>query len=53
MIDDDVLHARVPFVARSQQCFALKAGIDGFLDMARRTFCDTSEGGINNTLCYH
>lgn len=48
MIDDDVLHARVPFVARSQQCFALKAGIDGFLDMARRTFCDTSEGGINN-----
>ncbi|CDY59530.1 BnaCnng35120D [Brassica napus] len=43
VIDDDVLHARVPFVARSQQCFALKAGIDGFLDMARRTFCDTSE----------
>ncbi|KAG2315287.1 hypothetical protein Bca52824_018409 [Brassica carinata] len=43
VIDDDVLHARVPFVARSQQCFALKAGIDGLLDMARRTFCDTSE----------
>ncbi|KAL1194582.1 DNA mismatch repair protein MSH4 [Cardamine amara subsp. amara] len=43
VIDDDVLHARVPFVARTQQCFALKAGIDGFLDIARRTFCDTSE----------
>ncbi|XP_010538470.1 PREDICTED: DNA mismatch repair protein MSH4 [Tarenaya hassleriana] len=43
VIDDDVLHARVPFVARTQQCFALKAGIDGLLDIARRTFCDTSE----------
>lgn len=42
-IDEDVLHARVPFVARTQQCFAVKAGIDGMLDIARRTFCDTSE----------
>ncbi|KAG9145174.1 hypothetical protein Leryth_008959 [Lithospermum erythrorhizon] len=42
-IEEDVLHARVPFVARTQQCFALKAGIDGYLDMARRSFCDTSE----------
>ena len=44
MIDEDVLHARVPFVARTQQCFAVKAGIDGLLDIARRSFCDTSEG---------
>lgn len=44
MIDEDVLHARVPFVARTQQCFAVKAGIDGLLDNARRSFCDTSEG---------
>ncbi|KAI9401692.1 hypothetical protein POPTR_001G156200v4 [Populus trichocarpa] len=43
VIDEDVLHARVPFVARTQQCFAVKAGIDGLLDIARRTFCDTSE----------
>ena len=42
--DEDVLHARVPFVARTQQCFAVKAGIDGLLDIARRSFCDTSEG---------
>ena len=42
--DEDVLHARVPFVARTQQCFAVKAGIDGLLDIARRLFCDTSEG---------
>lgn len=44
VIDEDVLHARVPFVARTQQCFAVKAGIDGLLDVARRSFCDTSEG---------
>ncbi|GMN31146.1 hypothetical protein TIFTF001_003124 [Ficus carica] len=43
MIDEDVLHSRVPFVARTQQCFAVKAGIDGLLDNARRSFCDTSE----------
>ncbi|KAL6005051.1 hypothetical protein ACLOJK_005612 [Asimina triloba] len=43
VIDEDVLHARVPFVARTQQCFAVRAGIDGLLDVARRSFCDTSE----------
>ncbi|XP_030513330.1 DNA mismatch repair protein MSH4 isoform X5 [Rhodamnia argentea] len=43
VIDEDVLHARVPFVARTQQCFAVKTGIDGLLDIARRSFCDTSE----------
>ncbi|CAH9134129.1 unnamed protein product [Cuscuta epithymum] len=43
VIDEDVLHTRVPFVARTQQCFAVKAGVDGLLDMARRSFCETSE----------
>ncbi|KAL9242779.1 hypothetical protein vseg_016745 [Gypsophila vaccaria] len=43
VIDEDVAHARVPFIARTQQCFAVKAGIDGLLDVSRRTFCDTSE----------
>ncbi|XP_058085647.1 DNA mismatch repair protein MSH4 isoform X5 [Magnolia sinica] len=43
VIDEDVLHSRVPFVARTQQCFAVKAGVDGLLDVARRSFCDTSE----------
>ncbi|PHT95983.1 DNA mismatch repair protein MSH4 [Capsicum annuum] len=43
VMDEDVLHTRVPFVARTQQCFAVKAGADGLLDMARRSFCDTSE----------
>ncbi|KAI8529854.1 hypothetical protein RHMOL_Rhmol11G0006600 [Rhododendron molle] len=43
VIDEDVLHARLPFVAQTQQCFAVKAGIDGLLDIARRSFYDTSE----------
>lgn len=43
VIDEDVVHARAPFVACTQQCFAIKAGIDGLLDVARRSFCDTSE----------
>lgn len=52
VIDEDVLHRRVPFVARTQQCFAVKAGADGLLDMARRSFCDTSEGK-GFTLAFH
>jgi hypothetical protein len=44
VIDEDVVHSRTPFVACTQQCFAVKAGIDGLLDVARRSFCDTSEG---------
>ncbi|CAI8589131.1 unnamed protein product [Vicia faba] len=43
VIDEDVLHARVPFVACTQQCFAVKAEIDGLLDISRRSFCETSE----------
>ncbi|GAB4835004.1 MutS protein msh4 [Ancistrocladus abbreviatus] len=43
VIDEDIVHARAPFVARTQQCFAVKAGIDGLLDIARSAFCDTSE----------
>ncbi|ONM23667.1 DNA mismatch repair protein MSH4 [Zea mays] len=43
VIDEDVVHSRAPFVACTQQCFAVKAGIDGLLDVARRSFCDTSE----------
>jgi len=46
VIDEDVVHARAPFVACTQQCFAIKAGIDGLLDVARRSFCDTSEGAF-------
>ncbi|KAK4557813.1 hypothetical protein RGQ29_007542 [Quercus rubra] len=48
VIDEDVLHARVPFVCPPTAVFAVKAGIDGILDIARRSFCDTSEGKV----CY-
>lgn len=44
IIDEDVLHSRQAFVARTQQCFAVKAGVDGFLDVARKSFCETTEG---------
>uniref|UniRef100_A0A0E0LKR5 DNA mismatch repair proteins mutS family domain-containing protein n=1 Tax=Oryza punctata TaxID=4537 RepID=A0A0E0LKR5_ORYPU len=47
VIDEDVVHSRAPFVACTQQCFAIKAGIDGLLDVARRSFCDTSEAVHN------
>jgi len=59
IIDEDVVHSRAPFVACTQQCFAIKAGIDGLLDVARRSFCDTSEGGtcyvhpFSNLYCSH
>ncbi|CAA7403609.1 unnamed protein product [Spirodela intermedia] len=47
IIDEDVLHTRAPFIASTQQCFAVKSGIDGLLDVSRRTFCDTSEAIYN------
>lgn len=28
---------------RTQQCFAVKGGVDGFLDIARQTFCRVTE----------
>lgn len=31
-------------MSRTQQCFAVKSGIDGYLDVAREVFCSTSEG---------
>ncbi|KAJ3675546.1 hypothetical protein LUZ60_004588 [Juncus effusus] len=43
VIDEDVVHSRASFVARTQQCFAIKAGSDGLLDVARQSFCDTTQ----------
>ncbi|RLM87753.1 DNA mismatch repair protein MSH4 [Panicum miliaceum] len=43
IIDEDVVHSRAPFLACTQQCFAIKAGIDGLLDVSRRSFCDNSD----------
>lgn len=32
-----------PAACRTQQCFAVKNGVDGFLDVARQTFCRVTE----------
>eukprot|EP00898_Chlorokybus_atmophyticus_P008950 jgi/Chlat1/9056/Chrsp94S08358 len=42
VIDEDIIHSKAAFVTRTQQCFAVKAGVDGFLDVARKAFCETT-----------
>ncbi|KAL2651368.1 hypothetical protein R1flu_019496 [Riccia fluitans] len=42
VIEEDAMHARSAFASRTEQCFAVKYGVDGMLDLARRTFCTTS-----------
>nr|GMD74960.1 DNA mismatch repair protein MSH4 [Ipomoea batatas] len=54
VIDEDVRsYSGSLFVARTQQCFAVKAGVDGLLDMARRSFCDTPAKARVFTLAFH
>lgn len=43
VLDDDVASSKTPFISRTQQCFAVKTGTDGFLDVARANFCRISE----------
>lgn len=43
VLDEDVVSSRAPFISRTQQCFAVKTGSDGFLDIARANFCRISE----------
>ncbi|KAH9563199.1 hypothetical protein CY35_05G112500 [Sphagnum magellanicum] len=43
VIDETVLDSRARFMSRTQQCFAIKPGTDGLLDVARQIFCATSE----------
>lgn len=37
------VHARSSFITRTQQVFAVKKGISSYLDLARTTFCATTE----------
>ena len=39
----DVKSSRTTFINRTQQCFAVKSGVDGILDLARSTFCRVTE----------
>ena len=42
-LDSDVSSSKAAFVNRTQQCFAVKSGVDSFLDLARSSFCRISE----------
>ncbi|EIE21559.1 hypothetical protein COCSUDRAFT_17595 [Coccomyxa subellipsoidea C-169] len=42
-LDSDVSSSKAAFVNRTQQCFAVKSGVDSFLDLARTSFCRISE----------
>ena len=42
-LEDDVQTARSSFLNRTQQCFAVRAGVHGLLDVARATYCRVSE----------
>lgn len=39
----DVKSSKTTFINRTQQCFAVKSGVDGILDLARSTFCRVTE----------
>ena len=39
----DVKSSKRTFINRTQQCFAVRSGVDGILDLARSTFCQVTE----------
>jgi len=39
----DVKSSKTTFINRTQQCFAVRSGVDGILDLARSTFCRVTE----------
>ncbi len=39
----DVKSSKTSFINRTQQCFAVRSGVDGILDLARSTFCRVTE----------
>ena len=43
VLDSDTHAHKQPFISRTQQCFAVKNGADGLLDIARATFCRLTE----------
>jgi DNA mismatch repair protein MSH4 len=43
LLDDEALPARGAFLNRTQQCFALRAGLDPLLDVSRAAFCRATE----------
>jgi len=43
VFEPDVVEGRSTFAQRTRQVFAVKGGVDAFLDLARRSFCETTE----------
>ena len=43
VLDEDAHTGRAAFVSRTQQCFAVRSGLDSFLDLARQAFCRASD----------
>lgn len=43
VLDEDAHSGRAAFVNRTQQCFAVRSGLDSFLDLSRAAFCRASD----------
>jgi len=43
VFEADVVDGRSSFSAKTRQVFAVKSGVDAFLDIARRNFCEATE----------
>jgi hypothetical protein len=43
LLDEDACSSRTAFLNRTQQCFALRAGLDPLLDVSRHAFCRATE----------
>ena len=43
VLEDDVVEGRSTFAQQTRQVFAVKGGVNSFLDIARRSFCETTE----------
>lgn len=43
VLDEDVFRQRSSALKRIEQCYAIKSGFDGFLDVARENFCRITE----------
>lgn len=44
VINEDAAYSKNKANFRTQLCFAIKPGINGLLDVARKTYLETSEG---------
>lgn len=43
LFTQDVQASKASFINKTQQCFAVRGAVDGFLDLARSIFCRLTE----------